>query len=132
MHHCSVLLYFVLLLEDQNSLDGNEQVSPKLIYPIPVHGIKQHRIEIDGEILYYLLKDAGVMGLPDKRVNGKPMNAPNFITEEYHQPYFDEYFAHNQFTNDHKEFNYGNAVTTNNVKLSIKMKVDPIADVDIY
>ncbi len=57
--------------------EGNEDVNFKLFHPVPVHVIKHHSLDIDGEVLYYLLKDANI-GLPTRTKNNKSMIATSF------------------------------------------------------
>ena len=74
-----LVLYFVHLLNYQNTLEGNESVYPKLFYPVPVHGIKRFHMDIDAEIMYYLLKNIGTEIPKYSTVDGRNINAPIFV-----------------------------------------------------
>ena len=71
--------------------EGNEDVNQKLFHPVPAHDIKRHSLDIDGEILYYLLKGANIEGLPTRTSNYKAMIATSFVSEGCHEFCFREY-----------------------------------------
>ena len=48
-----LVLYFVHLLKYQNLFEAVEGVTPRLFYPVPVHGIKRYHMDVDNEIIYY-------------------------------------------------------------------------------
>ena len=126
-----IVLYFVHLLEYQNKFEGNDKVSAKLFHPVPVHGIKRYHMDIDGEILYYLLKDCGIL-LPKKSgVDGKCMNGPYFVRDCLHIEYFNKYFSVQQFETACKYFNYSNGISTDGVSMSILLKKDETVEAGV-
>jgi hypothetical protein len=118
-----LVLYFVHLLRYQNGFENNEEVNAKLFNPVPVHGIKRFHMDIDGEILYYLLKDCKVTLPQHSAVDEKCMNAKYFVRDGLHVDYFNKYFSVQQFeTENSKSFNYSNGISTDNVVLNILLK----------
>ena len=126
-----LVLYYVHLLQYQNMFDGNEDVAAELFFPVPVHGIKRYHMDIDGEIMFYLLKDCDVV-LPSKStVDGKNINAPYFVRDGLHIEYFNKYFSVQKFESGSKYFNYGNGISTDGVSLSILLKKDDTVDAGV-
>jgi len=119
-----LVLYFVHLLNYQNQFEENDDVNTKLFYPVPVHGIKCYHMEVDGEILYYLLKDCGVALPRHSDVDLKNMNAPYFVRDGLHVNFFNEYFSVQEFESGRKYFNYSNGISTDNVSISVILKKD--------
>ena len=125
-----LVLYFVHLLKHQNALEGNETVFPKLFHPVPTHGIKRYHMDIDAEIIYYLLKDIGIEIPKKSTVDGKHINAPIFVRDRLHVAHFDKYFSVKQFesTSERKLFNYSNGISTDGVSISILLKKDELIE----
>jgi hypothetical protein len=121
-----LVLYFVHLLKYQNAFEDVEGVTPRLFYPVPIHGIKRYHMHIDNEIIYYLLKDIGVSIPKHSEVDGRNINAPIFARDGLHIPYFDHYFSVKKFesANERKMFNYSNGISTDGVSISILLSKD--------
>lgn len=127
-----LVLYFVHLLRYQNGFENNEEVNAKLFNPVPVHGIKRFHMDIDGEILFYLLKDCGVSIPKFSAVDGKSMKAVYFVRDGLHVDYFNKYFSVQQFETEHsKSFNYSNGISTDNVAISILLKKNENIEVGV-
>jgi hypothetical protein len=86
------ILYFVHLLKYQNALEGNDAVTPKLLHPVSVHSIKQYHMDIDAEIIYYLMRDIGVHIPRHGAVDGRNMNAPTLSHDRLHIDQFNKTF----------------------------------------
>jgi hypothetical protein len=83
-------------------------------------------MDVDNEIIYYLLKDIG-MGIPKKsQVDGRNINAHIFARDGLHVTHFDNYFSVKQFesANERKKFNYSNGISTDGVSISILLCKD--------
>jgi hypothetical protein len=121
-----LVLYFVHLLKYQNSFESVEGVTPRLFYPVPVHGIKRYYMDVDNEIIYYLLKDIGVAIPRRSEVDGRNINAPIFARDGLHITHFDNYFSVKQFEskNERTKFNYSNGISTDGVSISILLMKD--------
>ncbi len=78
-----LVLYFVHILKYQNAFEDVKEVRPRLFYPVPVHGIKRYHMDVDNEIIYYLLKDIGVWIPRHSQVDGKNINAPILPAMDY-------------------------------------------------
>ncbi len=121
-----LVLYFVHLLNYQNSFEAVEGVTPRLFYPVPVHGIKRYYMDVDNKIIYYLLKDIGVTIPRRSAVDGKNINAPIFARDGMHIAHLNNYFSVERFEskNERKKFNYSNGISTDGVGISILLQKD--------
>lgn len=129
--HEKIILYFVHLLRYQNEVDLGNGRQPKLFYPVPMNSITRSSITVDGEILFYILKDAGVPDLPktcpqETNNNGvaKNMTAPFFVKHNYYQGMFNKYIQNEQHETARRQFNYSDGLSTNGVKASLKYEID--------
>ena len=121
-----LVLYFVHLLKYQNTFvfNENDEIYAELFHPVPIHGMKRFHMDIDGEILYYLLKDCGIELAKRSPVDGGYINAPIYVRDGLHVRYFDEYFSVKQFETAPKTFNYSNGISTDNIAVSVLLKRD--------
>ncbi len=110
-------------------MEGNESVLPKLFHPVSAHGIKQIHMDIDAEIMYYLLKDIGIEILKNSTaVDGRNINSPIFVRGRLHLSHFNKYFSIKQLEskNKGKVFNYSNGISTDGVSISMLLKKDEL------
>jgi len=130
--HNKIILYFVHMLKWQHTVDLGDDTQAPLIKAVPMYSIQRYSLTFDPEIMFYLLRDAGIK-LPAKCNNEyrngelRNLTAAYFVKERHHLNYL-HFFGGSDKVNERRQPNTGDMGSTNGVKASRKFTIDPTID----
>lgn len=130
--HNKIILYFVHMLKWQHTVDLGDDTQAPLIKAVPMYSIQRYSLTFDPEIMFYLLRDAGIQ-LPTKCNNEyrngelRNLTAAYFVKERHYLNYL-HFFGGSDKVNERRQPNSSNMGTTNGVKASRRFIIDPTID----
>ena len=119
--HEKILLYFAHLLNYQDTVQLPDGKEPKRFHVVPIHDVKRMHIDIDAEILFYLLRDAKPHGFPFFDLHGNQMTAARFRAAGLVNEWTRKMFNVSQHESDRRKFK---KLLTNGVAISTVYELD--------